>query len=73
MNNVVIVSGEQWRDSAIYIHVSILPKVPLPSRRAHNTEFHVLYNSSLLVIHFEYGSMYMIFPNSLIIPSLGQP
>ena len=31
-NNVVIVSGEQWRESAIYIHVSILPQTPLPSR-----------------------------------------
>ena len=27
-NNVVIVSGEQGRDSALHIHVSILPKLP---------------------------------------------
>ena len=27
-NNVVIVSGEQQRDSATHIHVSILPKLP---------------------------------------------
>ena len=26
VNNVVVVSGEQWRDSAIHIHVSILPQ-----------------------------------------------
>ena len=25
INNVVVVSGEQWRDSAIYLYVSILP------------------------------------------------
>ena len=38
INNAVIVSGEQWRDSAIPIHVSILPQTPLPSRLPHNTE-----------------------------------
>ena len=27
INNVVIVSGEQWDDSAIHIYVSILPKL----------------------------------------------
>ena len=37
-NNVVIVSGEQRRDSAICIHVSILPQTPLPSRLPHNIE-----------------------------------
>ena len=37
MNNV-IVSGEQGRDSAIYIRVSILPLTPLPSRLPHNIE-----------------------------------
>ena len=36
--NVVIVSGEQGRDSAIHIHVSILPQTPLPCRLPHNTE-----------------------------------
>lgn len=30
--NNVIVSGEQWRDSAIHIHVSILPQISLLSR-----------------------------------------
>ena len=38
INNVVVVSGEQRRDSAIHIHVSILPQTPLPSRLAHNIE-----------------------------------
>ena len=37
-NDVVIVSGEQWRDSAIHVHVSILPQTPLPSRLPHNVE-----------------------------------
>ena len=36
INNVVIVSGTKQRDSAIYIHVSILPQTPLPSRLPHN-------------------------------------
>ena len=63
-------SGEPWRDSAVHIHVSILPQSPLPSRLARKlwVEFHVLYNRSLLVIHFEYSIVYMTFPNSLNVP-----
>ena len=38
VNNVVIVSGGQQRDSAIHIHVSILLQTPLPSRLPQNTE-----------------------------------
>ena len=38
INNVVIVSGGQQRDSAIHIHVSILPQTSLPSRMPHNIE-----------------------------------
>ena len=38
INNVVIVSGEHQRDSAICIHVSILPSTPLLSRLPHNIE-----------------------------------
>ena len=38
INDVVIVSSEQWRASAIHIHVSILPQTLLPSRLPHNTE-----------------------------------
>ena len=38
MNNVVIVSGRQQRDSAIHIHVSILPQTPFPSRLPHSIE-----------------------------------
>ena len=36
INNVVIV--EQWRDSAICIHVSVLPQTLLPSRLPNNIE-----------------------------------
>ena len=32
-------------------------------------EHHVLYNKSLSIIHFKYSSVYMIFLNSLTIPS----
>ena len=43
MNNVMVVPGEQQRDSAIHIHVSVLPHTPLPSSMsqllAHNTEY----------------------------------
>ena len=36
INNVVIVSGGQQRDSAVHIDVSILPQPPFPSRLPHN-------------------------------------
>ena len=42
-NNVVIVSGEQWRDSAIHIHVSIFLPNPLPSRLPDNMEQSPMY------------------------------
>ena len=38
VSNVMIISSEQQRDSAIHIHVSILPQIPLPSRLPHNIE-----------------------------------
>ena len=53
---VVTVSGEQQRDSAIHIHVSVLPQPQLPFSQAatyHWAEFHVLNSRSLLVIHFK--------------------
>ena len=34
----MIDSGEQRRDSAIHIHVSILPQTPLPSRLPRDIE-----------------------------------
>ena len=38
INNVVVVSGGQQRNSAIHVHVSILHQTPLLSRLLHNTE-----------------------------------
>ena len=38
INNVVIVSRKQWRDSVIQIHVSILPQTLIPSSLIHNIE-----------------------------------
>ena len=38
INNVIIVSGEPWRDSAMHIYVSTVPQAPLPSRLPHNIE-----------------------------------
>jgi len=49
---VVTVSGGEQRDSAIQIHVSILPQTPLPSRLPHNTE-----QSSLSYKGFPGGSV----------------
>ena len=43
INNVVIVSGAQQRDSAIHIHVSILFQTPLPPRLPHNIKQSSLY------------------------------
>ena len=37
-NRVLIVSGEQQRDSVIHIHVSIVPQTPLPYRLRHNND-----------------------------------
>ena len=34
----MVVSGEQQRNSAIHVHVSILPQTPLPSRLSYNIE-----------------------------------
>ena len=38
INNLVVISSGQQRDSAILIYVSILPHTPLPSRLPHNIE-----------------------------------
>ena len=45
LNNIMIVSDEQQRDSAIYTHVSILPQTPLPSRLTYNTEQSSMYDT----------------------------
>ena len=67
INNVVIVSGEQQRDPATCIHVSILPQTPFPSRLPHNIPG--LYSRSSLAIHFKYSSVYMSIQNSLTLLS----
>ena len=41
-NNVEIQSGEQPRNSALHIHVSILPQTLLPSSLPHNIEQHFM-------------------------------
>ena len=38
MNDVVVVAGQQQKDSAIHMPVSILPQTPLPSRLVYNAE-----------------------------------
>ena len=38
INNVVIVSGEERRDSAVHIHESILAQTPLPPTLPHDIE-----------------------------------
>ena len=68
INNVVIVSDEQ--DSAVHMHISMLPQTLFPSRLPHSLkQSHVLYNRSLLDVHFKYSSVYLSIPNSLSIPS----
>ena len=38
ISDVVVVSGEQQRDSAMHVHAFMLLQTPLPFRLAHNTE-----------------------------------
>jgi len=38
INNAVIISRGHRRDSAVHIHISILPQTPLPSRLSQNIE-----------------------------------
>ena len=50
INNTMIISGEQQRDSAIHIHVSVLPPTPpaIQDAREHWTEIPVLCGASLI-------------------------
>ena len=66
-----MISGGQQRNSAIHIHVSILPQTPLPSRLSRNIEQSSMSYTSrtLLLIHFKCSSVYMSISNSLTIPS----
>ena len=62
-NNTVTISCEQQRDSAIHIHVPILPQTPLlQAATKHWAEFPVLYGKTLLVIHFIYLFFSFQFP-----------
>ena len=71
---ILIVSGEQQKDSAIHTHIHSPPDSPsIQATTQHWAEFHMLYSRSLLVIHFKYISVYMLIPNSLIIPSTHPP
>ena len=74
ISSVVIVSGTQQRDSAIYIYMCTCSP---PNSSSIQAEFCVLYSRSLLVIHLKQSSVYMNIPNSLTIPfplpSLQQP
>ena len=46
---------------------------PIQAGTWHWTEFHVLHNRFLLVIHFKYSSVCMTFPKSVTVPSHWQP
>ena len=76
MKIFVIVLGRKQRSSAIHIHVSSLLQTPL-CLGCRMTVLHdntlceqcsLCYTSSLLVIHFKYGRVYLSILNSLTIP-----
>ena len=66
INNVVIVLGEQQRDSSIHTHISILFQTPFPSRLPYSTgqSFLFLYSISLLIIHFKHSRVCVSIPNA---------
>ena len=64
----MIISGGQQKDSAIHIHISIVPQTPLPSRLPCNIEQSSMCYG-ILVMHLKYSSVYMPIPNSLTIPA----
>ena len=72
-NNVVLASCDQLRDSAIHIHVSIPPQIPLPSRLPCNIEQSSIYCTVDLCYPFTHSSVYMSIPNFLTIPFHPQP
>ena len=73
VNNGVIVSGGQQRDSARHIRVSILPQTLLPCRLPHNIEQSSLCYSvgPWCLSIFKYSNMYMSVPKSLTVSSPG--
>ena len=71
-SNVVIDSGEQWRDSAIHINVFLLLQIPIPSRLPHNIELSFM----CYVVDpcfLPSSSVYMSMPKSLTISYLILP
>ena len=76
INNVVTVSGEQERDSALHTHVSTLPLTPLPSRLPCNLkQSSVCYTvGPCWFIHLKYSSVYMSIQTlQLSLPSILPP
>ena len=70
----MIVSGEQWRDSALHTRIHSPPN-SLPSRLAHNIEQSFMcYTISFCWLSIlNIAGVYMTFPKSLTIPSPQQP
>jgi len=67
INNVVIVSGAQQRDSAIHIHISILFQTPLPPRLPHNIEqsslYYIVGPCWLSILNRQHVHVHSNFPN----------
>ena len=64
LTNNVIVSGEQLRDSAIHIHVSVLLQTPLLCSLPHNTEqssTHIIYKYFLPICDLSFRFVYYFF------------
>ena len=70
----MIVSGAQWKDSAMCILYLFSPKLPShPSCCITLSRVLCAIQQVLLVIHFKYSSVYMSIPNFLTIPSPHSP
>ena len=65
IDNGVIVSGEQQRNSATHTCVSISPKPSYPSCHSTWAGFSELCSKSLLVVHFKSSGVCMSIPSSL--------
>ena len=68
INNVMIILGEQWKDSAIHTRVSIFPQTPLPSRLPPNSE-QSSQSYTVGPCWLSIWNICMSIPNSLTIPS----
>ena len=61
---VVLISGIQYSDLVICIHISILFQILFPCRFLWTTEFPVLCSRSLPIIYFMYSDVCMLIPTS---------